>query len=243
MPPNNLINNLTSQLQNYVIMKGDSGATSHYVRPQDKECLKNIVDYAGPSVLLPDADKISPSHQGALNIHEDLSNTACVGTILPNLKSSSLLSLGQICDDGCDILLNKKKLYALKDKKIVLQGFRNRSDGLWDIPVAKRVVHANNYIAPPTHAAMYTSTIQPSSAPPICKPHTTNKANDYLHIFADMNDLIDVNETNILVDQQLKRDMQDFKLANITPTLNVIIRKKQPQLEQSNYLYLPVEIM
>ena len=95
MPPHNLINNLTSPLQNYIIMKGDSGATNHYIRTQDKAILKNIVNYSGPSVLLPDADKISPSHQGALNIHQDLTNAACVGTILPNLKSSSLLSLGQ----------------------------------------------------------------------------------------------------------------------------------------------------
>ena len=109
--------------------------------------------------------------------------------------------------------------------------------GLWDIPVAKRVIHDNNYIAPPIHAAMYTSMIQPSSTPPIYKPHPTIRTNDYLHTFADMNDLIDVNETNILVEQQLKRDMQDFKLASITPTLNVIIRKKQPQLDLVNFLH------
>ena len=104
-------------------MKGDSAATSHYVRPEDKECLTSITKYSGPSVMLPDADKIAPSHQGVLSIHKDLSQAAKVGTVLPQLKSSSLLSLGQLCDDGCNVLLNKKKLYPLKEKQIILQGF------------------------------------------------------------------------------------------------------------------------
>ena len=78
--------------------------------------------------MLPDADKITPSHQGSLNLHNKLSQAAKVGTILPQLKSSSLLSLGQLCDDGCDVLLQRNKLYALKDKEIILEGFRNKID-------------------------------------------------------------------------------------------------------------------
>ena len=90
-------------------MKGDSGATSHYVRDQDKACLTNPTPYSGPSVLLPDADSIPPSQQGTLTLHHDLSRQAQIGTVLPQLQSSSLLSLGQLCDDGCDVILNKRK--------------------------------------------------------------------------------------------------------------------------------------
>ena len=101
-------------------MKGDSGATSHYVRPDDRKWIKDVKHFRGPSILLPDADTISPSHQGVLTLHRNLSGKACVGTILPNLKSSSLMSLGQLCDNGCDILINKQNLYALKNKEVIL---------------------------------------------------------------------------------------------------------------------------
>ena len=91
MPPTHNINQL---LRDYVIMKGDSGATSHYVRSQDKECLTNVTPYSGPSVLLPDADKISPSQQGTLNLHNDLSRHAQVGTVLPQLKRLIIIVVG-----------------------------------------------------------------------------------------------------------------------------------------------------
>ena len=154
MPPTH---NIKKLLQDFAIMKGDSGATSHYVRDQDKACLTNLTPYSGPSVLLPDADSIPPSQQGTLTLHHDLSRQAQVGTVLPQLRSSSLLSLGQLCDDGCDVVLNKRKLYAIKDKEVILQGFRNTTDGLWDIPVAKKQVQPDNYITPPSHAALYAS--------------------------------------------------------------------------------------
>ena len=75
-------------------MKGDSAATSHYVRPQDKDCLFSITKYTGPAVTLPDVDRIAPSHQGVINTHKKLSRATTVGTVLPQLQSSSLLSLG-----------------------------------------------------------------------------------------------------------------------------------------------------
>jgi len=162
-------------------MKGDSAATSHYVRPEDKACLSKIKNYSGPSVTLPDADKIAPSHQGILNIHSNLSHAATVGTVLPQLKSASLLSLGQLCDDGCDVLLHKNNLYAMKDKEIILKGFRNKTDGLWDIPVAKTSLQSDHFKIPQAHAALYlssTNTIAPSA-----KAHSVRqpKNDNYIH--------------------------------------------------------------
>ena len=82
--------------------------------------------------------------------------------VLPSLKSSSLISLGQLCDDDCSVLLDKKKLYVKKNNSMVLEGNRNMKDGLWDIPipyydVGKRALQTDNYIHTPTHAAMYTT--------------------------------------------------------------------------------------
>ena len=74
---------------------------------------------------------------------------------MPELKNSSLISLGQLADDGCSILLNKTKLFAIKENAIVLTGERNIQDGLWDIPVYKKVLSDSNWLTPPLHPALY----------------------------------------------------------------------------------------
>ena len=196
-------------------MKGDSAATSHYLRPQDKECLTDITNYSGPSVMLPDADKISPSHQGTLNIHDDLSSAAKVGTILPQLKSSSLLSLGQLCDDGCEVLLRKKNLYALKNKQIILKGYRNNTDGLWDIPVAKHSIQSANLSKPPLYSALHLTSATTELTPKdTIKDHNINDSSLRL-VHANPKDT-------------LQQDIKNSQLAKINPSINVILRKKQP---------------
>ena len=43
--------------------------------------------------------------------------------------------MGQLADDGCKIILNKNTLNVYKNYKNILTGFRNKHDGLWDIPL------------------------------------------------------------------------------------------------------------
>ena len=43
--------------------------------------------------------------------------------VLPKLTSSNLISLGQLCDDNCEILLNKNEMKAIKNNKVILKGF------------------------------------------------------------------------------------------------------------------------
>ena len=92
---------------NTIIAKGDSGATSHYWREQDKKCLQNIEITPGPTVTLPNNTTITSTARGRLPLHDSLSREATTTAILPNLHSSSLISLGQLCDDDCQVLLNK----------------------------------------------------------------------------------------------------------------------------------------
>ena len=72
---------------NIVLAKGDSGATSHYIRIEDTtKCLDNIQPYEGASVMLPDAGKIKPTLQGQLCLSKQLSLRALRATALPALK-------------------------------------------------------------------------------------------------------------------------------------------------------------
>lgn len=97
------------------------------------------------------------------------------------MKSSSLISLGQICDDDCTIVMNSNNLYATKTKHVriqvkehdkIMRGVRNHSDGLYDIPIFKEKID-ENYVLPhnkyilPTTKKEKSSTIVPIIHKPI----------------------------------------------------------------------------
>ena len=52
-----------------VIAKGDSGATHHYICPQDKAYLKDRKPNSTITVTLPNAQAISSTIQGNLSLH------------------------------------------------------------------------------------------------------------------------------------------------------------------------------
>lgn len=104
---------------------------------KDKNILSNIIEQAGPTVFLPNNDHISSNAAGHLPI-PSLSKESTKAHLLPGLQNSSLLSLGQICDDDCIIHLTKSNLYIFKDQKLLLTGYRNHRDGLWDVPLPQQ---------------------------------------------------------------------------------------------------------
>ena len=158
--PNPYINSISTYndyTRNVVIAKGDSAATNNYWRQEDSNVLSEIKHYKGPSVTIPDGSQISSNKQGQLPLSPLLSENAKNASIMPELKSSSLISLGKLADDNCKILLDKKFLHAVKENEIVLSGIRNQNDGLWDIPVFKKDISPPNYILPTIHPSIYSS--------------------------------------------------------------------------------------
>ena len=138
-----------------VIAKADSGATANYWREEDMKCLTNVKHVIGPSVQLPNGNSIQANQEGYLHLSKDLNTVKKKVTILPELKSASLLSLGKLCDDNCNIFLDKNSMKVTKNNKCILTGIRNANDGLWDVPFRK---HPNpkasiqvNYVLPKTH--------------------------------------------------------------------------------------------
>ena len=61
----------------------------------------------------------SPVPQGMFNGH-----------VLPTLKNHSIISLGKICDTGCEVLLAKKRALILHNDMAILGGIRKHI-GLW----------------------------------------------------------------------------------------------------------------
>ena len=59
-----------------------------------------------------------------------------------------------MCDDKCTIILDKKEIYAMEDKGVILQGDCNLTDSLWDITIQKHNIDENNYKKPDQHGLL-----------------------------------------------------------------------------------------
>ena len=155
--------------QHTIIAKGDSGATSHYFCPQDTKVLSNIEEVDGPTVKQLDNTEITTGGTGNVPLSTHLSKAAQSAMILPTLKSASLISMGQLCDDGCKVVLDKSDLAVVNQNNVILRGKRNKTDGLWDIPITKQYITENNFQLPTTHAGMYDTNrykpIEPNNGP------------------------------------------------------------------------------
>ena len=117
-----------------IIAKADTGVSNHYFRTKDIKALLNIKPHTnGPSVLLPDSTTISATAHGTLPLHPSLTPQSTLSHIFDNLTNSSLISIGQLCDDDCIVIFDKNAIHILKNNQCILRGTRNTSDGLWDI--------------------------------------------------------------------------------------------------------------
>ena len=52
--------------------------------------------------------------------------------VFPHLTNESLISVGQLCDDGCIVFFTQNHFYVTKNDQLIIKGNRNPSDGLWD---------------------------------------------------------------------------------------------------------------
>ena len=100
---------------------------------------------------------------------------------------------------------------------MILQGYRNKKDGLWDIhipyeDVDQIIIQEYNYITPVSHAVMYIlssmSTITPSTHTTSTRPKVTPLP-IFTTEFSGMEDLCDINDCNYWITQEKKEDRQD----------------------------------
>lgn len=87
----------------------------------------------GPTVRLPKNHFITSTVKVHLPI-PSLSIKATKTHIFKDLRSASLISIGQICDNDCLALFSKFNLKIFnKNGKTILSGTLNTADGLWDV--------------------------------------------------------------------------------------------------------------
>ena len=122
-----------------VVLKADSGASKTYIRPHDQRVLANkeMVKHK-KEVTIPNSTNMTTIEKGDLPLHPLLLKKAQTGNVLRGLNNASLLSLGQLCDDDCIAVLDKRFLNVYKYNHHILQGCRNWTDGLWDVHIKKQ---------------------------------------------------------------------------------------------------------
>ena len=119
---------------NPIILKADTGASSHYIRTKDTHILTKVIPTTNAvSVHLPNNATLNSTKEGQLPITQ-LDKNARKVHILPALTNASLLSIGQLCDNQCLAIFTKYHMYIIKYGHTLLKGNRNFMDGLWDVP-------------------------------------------------------------------------------------------------------------
>jgi hypothetical protein len=79
------------------------------------------------------------SHNATLDLQHlplKLNGSARQTSVQPNLKKS-LISLGQLCDHGCDyVLLDKHYASVIKDGVTSVIGLQDPTNGMWLVDIA-----------------------------------------------------------------------------------------------------------
>jgi hypothetical protein len=73
--------------------------------------------------------------KGQLPLSKKLSSTAQSAFVLDDLKTGTLISLAQLCDDDCTAIFNKYDVKILKNDEIIINGTR-MPNGLWSLPIS-----------------------------------------------------------------------------------------------------------
>ena len=112
----------------------DSGATSHFLVPEAP--VTNVQPALTPlRVTIPDGNQVSSTHTCELDI-PGLPKKAREGHIIPGLSKHSLISAVQLCNAGCDVILTKIGAIVKYRGRIILEGSKSTTNGLWFVRIA-----------------------------------------------------------------------------------------------------------
>ena len=154
-----------------VPIAADTGSTGHYF-PHDFICLSNpLLDTIQATndpihIHLPDGSRLQSTHTAQLH---ELPSKATMAHLFPGLADTALLSIGQLCDAGCQATFTKSTCIITLHGKTILEGERNHdTNNLWYIKAlllhSAYKVTTTNATTPPmlvafAHAAFFSPTI------------------------------------------------------------------------------------
>jgi hypothetical protein len=128
----------------------DSGCTNHSLLVT-APCLNKVKSHNPLTVCLPNGATMESSHTADLDIPE-LNAAASKALVFPGMANHSLLSVGQLCDEGYSVTFHQDTLTICNsDNSKVLSGPRDDTTGLWRI----NLKHTNKHIPDPIANNVY----------------------------------------------------------------------------------------
>jgi hypothetical protein len=128
----------------------DSGCTGHFLLV-NVPCLNKVKSRTPLTVRLPSGATMESSHTAKLEIPR-VSAPPSKAHYSPGMSSHSLLSAGQLCDEGYIVTFNQTSVtFCNFENSQILSGPRNSNTGLWSINLKK----TNNHIPEPIANNMY----------------------------------------------------------------------------------------
>jgi hypothetical protein len=128
----------------------DSGCTGHFILV-NAPCLNKVESRTPLMVRLPNGSIMESSHTADLDIPE-LNAAASKAHVFPGMVNHSLLSVGQLCDEGYIVTFKQASVTICdSDKAQILSGPRDLNTELWCINLKQ----TNNHIPDPIANNMY----------------------------------------------------------------------------------------
>jgi hypothetical protein len=109
----------------------DSGSTSNFLSAT-APCSNKQAAHVPLSVNMPNGTMIQSSHTCDLLL-ADLPLQAQKAHILPGLVHNSLISVGQLCDNGCNVTFTQEQVTVLKNGKCVMYRSLDPRSRLWRV--------------------------------------------------------------------------------------------------------------
>jgi hypothetical protein len=85
------------------------------------------------------------TQKGTLGLSNKLTTPAQTAFVLDDLKTGTLISLAQLCDDDCIAIFTKYDVQIVKDDQVIIKGQR-MTNGLWSVPLTQNTTHQANAI-------------------------------------------------------------------------------------------------
>jgi hypothetical protein len=114
----------------------DSGCTSIFLSAA-APCSDKQAAHVLLNVNMPNGTTIQSSHTCNLLL-TDLPPQVRQAHILPGLVHNSLISVGQLCDNGCSVTFTQDQLTVSKNETCVMYGYRDPKSHLWQVDLKKK---------------------------------------------------------------------------------------------------------
>jgi len=147
------------------LLIADTGSTAHFCTTDtpvvNKRFARNPI-----SIRNPNGSTMQSTHEADLDL-PNLPPAARRVHIVPDLAHHSLISIGQLCDAGCDVTFDAFTATVRYNNKIVLHGHRTPATKLWHLTLPAEEEQANAAIGSATpaqlvafaHAALFSPTL------------------------------------------------------------------------------------